>query len=174
MKTRIYGVEIDFRKKTHNSFPADVIAVHARLLDVCASYQELVVIRAKKHIYVLATGQSFEPLAEIVMPYAQNKNSMNVSSSSEEAVAWLLDIANGNRWPDVEADRLQNVITDATVMAKEMGCLGKELFPIMTKAWKDSNPGEKVYQEQSSRTYLKGLFNYLTLKDFDFPYTSSN
>jgi hypothetical protein len=174
MKTRIFGIDIDFQKKTGKNFPADVIGLHARLLDACNSYQELVVLRVKQHIYVLAAGQSLEPLSEILLPYAYSNSIVDVTTSSKEAGVWLMEIANGNRWLDVDAYRLQNAIADASLLAKEMGCIGNELLPLMTQAWKESAPEERIYENPDNKTSLKRMFNYITLGDFDFPYISCN
>jgi hypothetical protein len=167
MKSRMFGVELDLTKMLQTDFLADTDQVEAFIGDLSLCYNEVVVLRARKHVYILVVGSTLDPLAELLLPFIHDNRMINVSLSPREAIGILMKIAKGERWKDVSLGHIRTMIYDGAQMALESGMLGEDLRTVLGSAWNANGYSGGVYQNMDQLILNVADLKYPTIHEFD-------
>ena len=174
MKSRMFGVELDLTKVTYSDFLTETDQVEAFIGDLSLCYNEVVVLRARKHVYILVVGGSLDPLAELLLPFIHDNRMINVSLSAKEAITILMKIAKGERWRDVSLGHIRTMIYDGAQMSLESGMLGEDLRTVLGSAWNANGYSGGVYQNMDQLILNVADIRYPTIHEFDLKSLSLN
>lgn len=170
----MFGVELDLTRVLYKDFLSDTEQVEAFIGDLSLCYNEVVVLRARKHVYILVVGGSLEPLAELLLPFVHENGMIHVSLSPKEAITLLMKIAKGERWKDVSLGHIRTMIYDGAQMALESGMLGEDLRTVLGSAWNANGYSGGVYQNMDRIIMNVADLKYPTIHEFDLSQLSLN
>jgi len=174
MKFRMFGVELDLTQVVFSDFLTEPDQVEAFIGDLSLCYHEVVVLRARKHVYILVVGNSLDPLAELLLPFIHDNRMINVSVSAKEAITNLMKIAKGERWKDVSLGHIRTMIYDGAQMSLESGMLGEDLRTVLGSAWNANGYSGGVYQNMDQLILNVADLRYPTIHEFDLTQLSLN
>jgi hypothetical protein len=170
----MFGVELDLTKVNYSEFLTETEQVESFIGDLSMCYNEVVILRAQKHVYILVVGSSLDPLAELLLPFIHDNRMINVSLTPKEAITILMKIAKGERWKDVSLGHIRTMIYDGAQMALESGMLGEDLRTVLGSAWNANGYSGGVYQNMDQLILNVADLKYPTIHEFDLTHLPMN
>lgn len=134
MSSKIFLVEINFdnpfcdTKATFNAAQA-----RAFLTELRDCYDEVLIMSNQLHLLLIVAGQSASSVLYLLNDLMDGTSEI-FTSSSQNAISVLMNVAKGDHWPDVSVHEIRTMITTAVRLSMEADCFGETLRGVVEAA----------------------------------------